>query len=89
LIQSMSGANAQSVSEAQRKQMAQALGDFQYDLLRADLLSEAGRIKANVHIAGRGRSGAKTPLDVELHVTGINAALGLGLGLKSMLSPGD
>jgi hypothetical protein len=43
---------------------------------------------ADVHLAGRGRTGAKKPLDMEVRVHNLNSLLRVALGLKSLLPSG-
>jgi hypothetical protein len=75
-------------SSSLKQQIAEALSDFEYNTLRTDLRTEGDQVMADVHIAGRGRVGAKRPLDLELRVHDINSLLQLGLGLKRALPSG-
>jgi hypothetical protein len=80
------GSGASSASADVKKKILEALADFQYDVLRADLVNENGRLTADVHLVGRGRSGAKAPIDAELRVHGVDDLLRLYVGYQSIVS---
>ena len=73
-------AAAQSVeaasSEQIKKNVIEALSDFQYDTLSMSLeKTPQGGLIGHVHMKGHGRTGAKQPIDYELNVTGLDKLL--------------
>jgi hypothetical protein len=79
------GAAAAAQSASQKEQLqrniVQALSDFEYDRLTAQLQSEpGGQLSAHVRMSGHGRTGARQGLDYELNVHRLD------LALKSYLS---
>jgi hypothetical protein len=69
--QSMSATNSDQI----KKNVIEALSDFQYDTLSMSLEKTDTGLIGHVHMKGRGRSGAKQPLDYELNVTGLDKVL--------------
>ncbi|HEY8666380.1 MAG TPA: YdbH domain-containing protein, partial [Tepidisphaeraceae bacterium] len=65
-----------------KQRILEALGDFKYDTLQANLVQDEMGLGANVHIAGRGRSGARQALDTELRFHGLDDVLKLYLGFE-------
>jgi len=76
----------QSGTSDVKKRVIEALSDFEYDVLRADLLSDSSGLTAGVHLSGRGHGGARTPLDTELKIHGIDDVLKLYLGYQRQKS---
>jgi hypothetical protein len=79
------GAAAAAQSPSQKEQLQrniiQALSDFQYDRLTAQLQSDpGGQLSAHIRMRGHGRTGAKQGLDYELNLHRLD------LALKSYLS---
>jgi hypothetical protein len=81
-LQAMSAALDQSGQAGIKRRVFEALGDFEYDVLRADLKSEPAGLMADVRLAGRGHSGERTPLDTEIRVHGLDDLLKLYLGYE-------
>jgi hypothetical protein len=81
------GESKDPVQSAQRDEIARALRDFEYDVLRADLVYERERgLIAHVDLQGRGRTGARQPLHVEINIDGLDQALLYYLGIQRKLS---
>ncbi len=70
---------------ALREDLPKALSDFEFQVLRADLRNSDNGIRADVHLAGRGRNMKTQPYDLELRISPINQALAIGLGLQQLL----
>jgi hypothetical protein len=81
-LQAMSAALDQSVQAEIKRRVLQALADFDYDVLRADLKSDSTGLLADVRLAGRGHSGERTPLDTEIRIHGLDDLLKLYLGYE-------
>lgn len=82
-------ANEKNPSSADqvRKNIIDALSDFQYDQLKADLEEGPdGKLVANVHLGGKGRTGAQQALSINLHIRGIEDMLRVVLQLRSRLN---
>jgi hypothetical protein len=63
-------------SDQVKKNVIEALGDFQYDKLSARMAEETGKgLVGHVRMAGRGRRGAKQALAYDLNVTGLDDLL--------------
>lgn len=70
-----------------RQQVAEALGDFQYDVLRAQLDVEPERgLMAHVRLRGRGQTGARRGVDLEINVDGLDQLLLYYMGIQRHLS---
>lgn len=88
-LQAMSAAleqTGQASTSDLKKRVIEALSDFEYDVLRADLVNESGGLMAGVRLSGRGRAGARTPVDTELRIHGIDDVLKLYLGYERQAS---
>jgi hypothetical protein len=66
-----------------KNDLAQAMADFEFQTLRADITRGENGLRADVHLAGRGRTGSKRAYDFELRISGIDQALALALGLRN------
>jgi hypothetical protein len=74
------GANAQL-----REDLPRAFSDFQFETLRADLRNSDNGLRADIRLAGRGRAQKTRTYDLEFHVSPINEALAIGLGVQRIL----
>jgi hypothetical protein len=79
-------AKSASSSEQIKRNIIEALGDFQYERLSAELRNEDGALNARVRMSGRGRGGAKQPLDYELNLNGLDQLLRSYTGLQAALN---
>lgn len=66
--------------------LAEALKDFRYDILRAELRNVDGQLVARADIRGRGVQGARTPVHYEPTIRGLDDLLRVYLGLQRGLS---
>ncbi|HWP39667.1 MAG TPA: YdbH domain-containing protein, partial [Tepidisphaeraceae bacterium] len=67
-----------------RQQILEALTDFAYDQIRAQLARGAdGWLLVSITIRGRGRTGARQPLDITLNYRGLEQALNSYLAAHS------
>ena len=74
-------------SDQIKKNVIEALSDFQYDTLAMNLEKTAnGGLIGHVKMKGRGRTGAKQPLNYELNVTGLDKVLRGYLRIREGLS---
>jgi hypothetical protein len=80
--QAASGASSEQV----KKNVIEALSDFQYDTLSARLVNEPRGLVTHVQMRGRGRSGNRQPLFYELNLTGLEKPLKVYLKLSDVLS---
>jgi hypothetical protein len=75
------------VSQEQLKRdIIEALSDFQYDRLTGRLVNEPDGLSAFIRLSGQGRTGAQQALDYELRVHGIDALLRPYLGYRKAMS---
>ena len=65
-----------------KQKVIEALADFGYDVLRADLKNGPQGLAAGVHLAGRGRTGSHARLDVEVNLRGLGDLLRVYLGYQ-------
>jgi hypothetical protein len=80
---------AKSASQGERikRNIVEALGDFQYEQLAAQLANEPERgLVAHVRMRGRGRTGARQGLDYELNVTHLDALLKSYLNIQAAIN---
>ncbi len=76
-----------SSADQVRRNIIEALSDFQYDQLKADLeQGPDGKLIANVHLGGKGRTGAQQAISINLHIRGIEDMLRVVLQLRSRLN---
>ena len=70
-----------------KKNIVEALKDFQYDKLSARLANEPehGGLVGHVRMSGHGKQGAKQALAYDLNVTGLDDALRAYLGIRSAM----
>jgi hypothetical protein len=80
--QSVSGASSDQI----KKNVIEALSDFQYDTLEMKLDSTDQGLVGHVHMKGRGRTGAKQPLNYELNITGLEKVLRGYLRIRERLN---
>jgi hypothetical protein len=73
-------------SEQIKKNVIEALSDFQYETLSMKLDSTDKGLVGHVRMKGHGRTGAKQALDYELNVTGLDKALRSYLRIREGLS---
>ncbi|WP_428939819.1 intermembrane phospholipid transport protein YdbH family protein [Fontivita pretiosa] len=67
-----------------KQQILEALTDFAYDQIRAQLSREAdGLLLVSITIRGRGRTGARQPLDITLNYRGLEEGLNSYLAAHS------
>jgi hypothetical protein len=83
VVSAMPG-TAQREREQVQKNLVEALGDFRYDVLQAELRNGEG-LSAHIEIGGRGRSGAQQEVNYQLNVHGLDALLKAYLGLRARL----
>jgi hypothetical protein len=76
----------QSGSTEVRRRVLEALGDFQFDVLRAALRNDSQGLGADLHLNGKGRTGSRTPLDIEIRIHGLDDLLKLYLGYQHSAS---
>jgi hypothetical protein len=79
---------AKSPSQADeiKRNIVEALRDFQFEQLSAELKNEPdGSLTANVRMRGHGRSGAKQGVDYELHVHRLDLALKSYLNVQAAI----
>ena len=69
-----------------KKNIVEALRDFQYDKLSARLATENGGLVGHVRMAGRGKQGSKQALAYDLNVTGLDDALRAYLGIRAAMN---
>jgi hypothetical protein len=84
-----SGGSGKNQSSAQqvRQNIIEALSDFQYDDLQADLRpDENGKPMAVIHLAGHGTKGAKQAIDLDLRIRGIEDIARVVLNIRSRMS---
>jgi hypothetical protein len=72
-----------TASDQVKKNVVEALKDFQYDKLSARLANENGGLVGHVRMSGKGKAGAKQALAYDLNVTGLDDALRAYLGIRS------
>jgi len=65
------------------QQIIAAMTDFEYDQLSAEPTRAEAELVVKVHIQGRGRTGAKQPLDITLNFRGLEEGLSAYLQLTS------
>lgn len=71
-----------------KQNIVEALNEFQYSVLTADLNGENG-LTAKVRIAGQGKQGLKQPLDLELRISGLDNLLNGYLGIRQKIQSGN
>ena len=72
----------QSGSTEVKRRVLEALGDFQFDVLHAALRNDSQGLAADLHLAGKGRTGSRTPLDIEMRIHGLDDLLKMYLGYQ-------
>ncbi|HTL28356.1 MAG TPA: YdbH domain-containing protein [Tepidisphaeraceae bacterium] len=81
------GAKNQSSAQQVRQNIIEALADFQYDALSADLVNdEEGKLMAIIHLGGQGRTGAKQAISIDLRIRGIEDLLRVVLNIRSRIN---
>ncbi|MGH7178730.1 MAG: intermembrane phospholipid transport protein YdbH family protein, partial [Tepidisphaeraceae bacterium] len=65
-----------------KQHILDAISDFEFDTLRTELHQEPQGLTAMTRISGRGRSGARQALDLDLRVRGLDVLLNSYLGLR-------
>jgi hypothetical protein len=76
-------AQSPSQSEQIKRNIVEALSDFEYDRLNARLESDpAGGLSAFVRMSGRGRTGARQALDYDLRVRGLDGLIRSYFGIR-------
>jgi hypothetical protein len=79
-----------SQSEQIKQKIVEALSDFEYDRLDARLESDArGGLSAFVRVSGRGRTGAKQPIDYDLRIHGLDGLLRSYLGVRRAMNEAE
>jgi hypothetical protein len=79
--------NAAAGSQAQVKQnIIQALKDFQFDTLRAEVKNENGRPVAYARLSGHGRGGARQGIIYDWRITGLDEAVRSLLKLRTAVN---
>jgi len=76
----------QSGSTEVKRRVLEALGDFQFDVLHAALGNDSQGLAADLHLTGKGRTGPRTPLDIQMRIHGLDDLLKLYLGYISRTS---
>jgi hypothetical protein len=88
-LQATAEAAAQSASGAAsgqvKKNVVEALSNFQYDKLSARLANEPQGLVGHVRMSGRGRTGAKQALAYDLNITGLDRLLFAYLRIRAAL----
>lgn len=79
-------AKSPSQSAEIKRNITQALSDFQFEQLSAQLKNEPGGLMADIHMVGHGRGGAKQGLDYNLRVHGVDKALKTYLNIQSAVN---
>ena len=77
-----------SAQQQVRDQILEALRNFQYNVLAADLKRGPDGLTGFVRISGRGRTGAKLPIDYDLTVRGLDPLIRSVLKLREATSGG-
>ena len=72
----------QSGSTQVKREVLEALGDFQFDVLHAALRNDPQGLSADLNLSGRGRTGSRTPMAVEMRIHGLDDLLKLYLGYQ-------
>ena len=76
-----------SQSEQIKRNIVDALSDFEYDRLTARLESDGnGGLSAFVRMSGHGRTGAKQSLDYDLRIRGLDGLLRSYLGIRHAMN---
>jgi hypothetical protein len=75
--------------EQVRQGVVEALKDFQYDALRAQLVAASDESTAIVKISGRGRTGKRQPIELDLRVRGLDKLLNAYLGIQHKMTGGE
>jgi hypothetical protein len=72
--------------EAEHRQAAiDALNDFEFEQMSAEMVETPAGHVTRLVLRGRGRTGTRQPLDLQLNITGVNDALYYGLILGRQL----
>jgi hypothetical protein len=79
-------AKSPSQSAEIKRNITDALSDFQYEQLSAQLKNESGGLMADIHMVGHGRGGAKQGIDYNLRVHGVDKALKTYLNIQSAVN---
>jgi hypothetical protein len=69
-----------------KRNIIEALSDFVFEQLSAQLANEDGKLVGYVRIAGHGRTGAKQALDYKLNLRGMDELLRAYVGVNKVLS---
>ena len=75
--------------EVVRRNVAEALKDFEFTSLTADIEHQGAGLVGHVHITGHGRSGAKQAIDYALNVNGLDELITSVLHLREVLGAHD
>jgi hypothetical protein len=87
LGQSGAGTKNQSSAQQVRQNIIEALSDFQYDDLNADLQpDENGKPMAVIHLAGHGTKGAKQAISLDLRIRGLEDIARVVLNIRSRMN---
>jgi hypothetical protein len=85
--QSPGGNKNQSSAQQVRQNIIEALSDFQYDDLSADLRpDENGKPMAVIHLAGHGTKGAKQAIELDLRIRGIEDIARVVLNIRARMN---
>ena len=76
----------QSGSTEVKRRVLEALSDFRFDVLHAALRNDSQGLAADLHLTGKGRTGSRTPLDIEMRIHGLDDLLKLYLGYQHRAS---
>lgn len=83
-------AQSPSQSEQIKRNIVEALSDFEYDRLTARLDDNDGNgLSAFVRLSGHGRSGARQALDYDLRIHGLDGLLRSYLGVRRSMSEAE
>jgi hypothetical protein len=85
--QSAGASKNPSSAEQVRQNIMEALSDFQYDDLRANLQpDENGKPMAVIHLAGHGTTGAKQAIELDLRIRGIEDIARVVLNIRARMN---
>jgi hypothetical protein len=83
-------AQSPSQSEQIKRNIIEALSDFEYDRLTARLDDENGKgLSAFVRLSGRGRTGARQALDYDLRIRGLDGLIRSYLGIRRSMNEAE
>jgi len=75
----------EDVQARTQREVIEALQDFDYDMLEANLVPEGSSLMANARLVGRGRRPPKRALDMQLRLRNVDDLLEVYLGINKRM----